>query len=142
MNPLFPYANIITGALILIVGFLFHWIGQLVSVLNWDLAMKIGIQERDMPQEYRVYEHGIAVADVAIGWIYGIAGIGLIIGASWGYKLAWIPGVVLIYHGLSYWFWTANQKRAGHRVAPYRIAWSLVNVISGGLAILIAWNGC
>jgi hypothetical protein len=24
MNPLFPYANILTGALILIVGFLFH----------------------------------------------------------------------------------------------------------------------
>ena len=36
MNFLFPYDNIVIGILILIVGFGFHWIGQLISVLNWE----------------------------------------------------------------------------------------------------------
>jgi len=31
-----------------------------------------------------VYDNAIAVADIAIGWIYGIAGAGLIPGISWG----------------------------------------------------------
>jgi hypothetical protein len=139
MNLLFPYDNILTGALILIVGFLFHWIGQLISVLNWDLAMKLGLQEKEAPPEYKVYEHGIAIADVALGWVYGIAGLGLILGASWGFKLAWIPGVILIYHSISYWFWTGNQKRAGRQIESYRIGWFLANFITGGLAVLIAW---
>jgi hypothetical protein len=141
MNQLFPYANILTGVLVLIVGFLLHWIGQLVSVLNWDFAMKIGLQEKEAPPEYKVYEHGIAMADAALGWIYGIAGIGLILGTSWGFKLTWFPGVVFIYHGLSYWFWTANHKRAGYQIQPYRIVWFLVNLITGVLAVLVAWNG-
>ena len=140
MEPLFPYANVITGVLILIVGFIFHWIGQLISIINWDLALRLGLQEKDMPAEYKVYDHGVAVADVTIGWIYGIAGVGLILGAQWGFKLAWFPGVILIYHGISYWFWTRNQRIAGHRTEPYRIGWFLANLITGVLALLIAWN--
>jgi hypothetical protein len=142
MNPLFPYANILAGVLILIVGFLFHWVGQLISVLNWDLATKLGLQEKEAPPEYKVYEHGTAMADVTIGWIYGLAGLGLILGTSWGYKLAWFPGVILIYHSICYWFWTENQKHAGYQIEPYRIAWFLANFITGGFAVLIAWNGC
>jgi hypothetical protein len=142
MNALFPYANILAGTLILIVGFLFHWIGQLFSVLNWDLAMRLGLQEKEAPPEYKVYEQGTAMADVAIGWIYGIAGMGLILGASWGFKLAWFPGVILIYHSICYWFWTGNQKRAGYQIEPYRIVWFLANLITGGFAVLIAWYGC
>jgi len=88
MNHIFPYDNIVAGILILIVGFIFHWIGQLISVFDWDLAVRIGIQEKKAPAEYKVYEHGIAVADVTIGWIYGIAGIALILGAKWGFKLS------------------------------------------------------
>lgn len=38
---IFPYANIIVGILVLIIGFVFHWIGQLISVINWDLATKL-----------------------------------------------------------------------------------------------------
>ncbi len=142
MNSLFPYDNILTGVLILIVGFLFHWIGQLISVLNWDLAMRLGLQEKKAPPEYKVYEHGIAVADVALGWIYAIAGVGLILGADWAFKLAWFPGVILIYHSISYWFWTDNQKRAGHQLQTnsFRISWCLANLIPGILAVLVAWN--
>jgi len=94
--------------------------------------------------EYKVYEHGIAVADVTIGWIYGIAGVGLVLGTQWGFKLAWFPGVVLIYHGISYWFWSRNQKRAGHQLLaePVRIGWTLANIGTGVLAVAIAWNGC
>jgi len=143
MDQVFPYANVVAGVLVLLVGFVFHWIGQLISVLNWELAMRIGLQEKAAPGEYKVYEHGTAVADVAIGWIYGIAGVGLILGTQWGLKLAWLPGVVLMYHSAIFWFTTTNQRRAGHRLMtnPVRVGWFLANSITGILTILVAWNG-
>jgi hypothetical protein len=143
MNQIFPFANIMTGILILIVGFLFHWVGQLIGLLNWEFATKIGLAEKGMIGEYRVYEKGIAAADVIIGWIYPISGIGLILSTTWAFKLAWIPGVVFVYHGLCFWFWSKNQRKAGHRLMsnPARIIWFLANIITGILAILIAWNG-
>ena len=141
MDQVFPYVDIAAGVLVLVVGFIFHWIGQLISILNWDLATRMGLQEKG-PPEYKVYEHAIAVADAAIGWIYGIAGVGLILGAPWGFKLAWFPGVVLIYHSISFWFWTRNQKRSGHQLTAdsLRIGWSVANMITGVLAILVAWS--
>jgi hypothetical protein len=143
MDQLFPGANVVAGVLVLAVGFIFHWIGQLISLLDWDLATRIGLQEKGILPEYKVYEHAIATADVAIGWIYGIAGVGLILGTPWGFKLAWFPGVVLIYHSVSFWFWTRNQRRSGHQLTAdsLRIGWSVANMITGVLAILVAWTG-
>ena len=143
MNLIFPYANVIIGVLVLIIGFLFHWIGQLISLLNWEFATKIGVAEKGLIPEYRVYEKGIAAADVLIGWIYAIAGIGIILDTTWGIKLAWFPGIIFVYHGLSFWFWSKNQREAGHRLMPNstRIIWFLANFITGILAILIAWHG-
>jgi len=140
-NEIFPYANIIVGILVFIVGFIFHWIGQLISVVNWKYATKIGLQEKEMIPEYKVYEHAIAVADVMIGWIYGIAAVGLILNISWAYKLAWIPGVILIYHSLSFWFWIGNQNKSGHTTTTntFRVVWFLLNFITGTLCILIIW---
>ncbi len=142
MNHTFPYDNIVTGILILIVGFGFHWIGQLASIISWEFATRIGIQESTLPKEYKVYEHAIAVADSLIGWIYGFAAIGLFLDVSWGYKLAWFPGIILLYHSLSYWFWTMNRRRDGNRLVSdtMRIGWSLANFTTGILAILIAWK--
>ena len=136
-----PYSNIIVGILIFIVGFIFHWIFQLISLVNWNYATKIGLQEKEMLPEYKVYEHAIAVADVLIGWIYGIAAVGLILNISWAYKLAWIPGVILIYHSISYWFWKGNQNKSGHKITTnsFRIEWFLLNFITGILCILIIW---
>ena len=140
MDQLFPYANIVVGILVLIVGFLFHWLGQLISVLDWDLAIRLGLQEQAVPAEYKVYEHGIAMADVVVGWVYGIAGLGLVLDAAWGYKLAWVPGVILVYHSASFWFWTGNWKRAGVQLPAYRVPWFLANLITGVLAVMVAWN--
>lgn len=140
-NQIIPYSNIIVGILIFIVGFIFHWVGQLISVINWNYATKIGLQEKKLLPEYKVYEHAIAVADVMIGWIYGIAAVGLILNTSWGYKLAWIPGIILIYHSISYWFWKGNQNKSGHKITSnsFRIVWFLLNFITGILCILIIW---
>jgi hypothetical protein len=142
MDHLFPYANIVAGILVLIVGFFFHWIGQLISIINWDFATKIGLQEKGLLSEYKVYEHAIAVADVAIGWIYGVAEIGLILNTPWGFKLAWFPGIIFIYHIISFWIWTGNRNRAGHHLTPtpFRIGWTLANSITAILVILVAWN--
>jgi hypothetical protein len=79
---IFPYDKIVVGILIFIVGFIFHWLGQLISLINWDYAKKIGLQEEKNLPEYEVYEHAIAFADVLIGWIYGIVSMGLIINVS------------------------------------------------------------
>lgn len=140
-TQLFPYANIVVGILIFIVGFIFHWIGQLISIINWDFAKKIGLQEKKALLEYKVYEHAIAVADVMMGWIYGIVAVGLILNAQWAFKLAWFPGVIMVYHSLSYWFWIGNQNKFGHPTVTntFRIGWFLSNFITGILAILIAW---
>ena len=142
MNQIFPYANIITGILILIIGFLIHWIGQLISVINWDFATRIGLQEKKMPDEFKVYEHAIAVADVAVGWTYGLAGFGLILDAPWSYQLVWVPGTILIYHGISAWFWFGNQKKIGYRLlsGSFRVIWCSANLITGILAIAVAWQ--
>jgi hypothetical protein len=142
MNHVFPFANVVAGVLVLIVGFVFHWLGQMISVLNWDLATRIGLQEKEAPLEFRVYEHGIALADVSIGWIYGVAGVGLILATPWSFKLAWVPGVVLFYHSAFYWFTTRNQRKAGHMLASdsLRVTWALANCITGALAILVAWE--
>ena len=80
MKVIFPYANLVMGTLVLIVGCVFHWLGQLISVCNWDFATRIGLQEPGMPSEYKIYEHAIAVADVVIGWTYAIAGVGTYLG--------------------------------------------------------------
>ncbi len=145
MQHLFPHDNVVAGGLVLVVGFVFHWVGQGFSLLDWERAERMGLQERDMLPEHRVYEHAIAVADVAIGWVYGVAGVGLVMGAPWGYKLAWIPGAILVYHALSFWMWTGNQRRAGHTTSstkqPFRLGWTLANLVTGVLALLVAWNG-
>ena len=97
-----------------------------------------------MLAEHRVYEHAIAVADTSIGWIYGIAGVGLLMGASWGYSLAWIPATLFVYHAISFWTWTGNQRRRGHSTSttrsPTRIVWTMVNLVTGVLAGLVAWT--
>ena len=143
MDQLFPYANIIAGVMIFIVGFVFHWLGQLISIVNWEFATRIGLQEKNAPSEYKIYEHGIASADVVIGWLYGVVAIGLMFNVTWSVKLAWVPGVIFVYHGISFWFWTANQKKAGIQLTPTnaRIGWLVANIATGVLAILIAWKG-
>jgi hypothetical protein len=141
-HDIFPGAHIVAGLLVLLVGFGFHWVGQLISLVNWEFATRLGLQEKGMLPEYKVYEHAIAVADVAVGWTYGLAGVGLLLGAEWGYRLAWIPGVVMIYHALSFWVWTRNRNRQGKVQVgrPLRITWSLINGVTGILAVLLAWN--
>lgn len=142
MEQIFPGANVVAGVLVLIVGFGFHFGGQLISVVDWQRAMRWGLQEEGLRSEYRVYEHGIAVADVLLGWTYGIAGLGLVVDASWAYAWAWIPGGVLTYHALSFWFWTRNQRRNGDRYPinqnPARSAWAVANLGTGILTILVA----
>ena len=143
MFPVFPFAHIVTAVLLLIVGFLFHWIGQLISVINWALATRLGLQEKDMPQAYRVYEHAIAVADVAVGWTYGLTAVGLLLRAPWGFRLACVPGAVLIYHAVSAWVWEGNRRKAGAGMwsNAMRVGWCTANLVTGCLALLCAWAG-
>lgn len=138
---LFIYANLITGALILVIGFGFHFIGQLLSVIDWNRAVKLGIAEKEILPQYKDYEKGMAMADVLIGWIYLIIGVGLILDASWSFKLTWIPGVIFLYHSISFWFWSRNQEHRGYKYRSTfgKTGWFLVNFLSGILIILVAF---
>ena len=88
----------------------------LAHVLNWDLATRIGLQEKELTRDYIVYEHAIAVADTTVAWIYGVAAVGLFFDAQWSYKLALIPGSILVYHSISAWVWEGNRRAAGRRL--------------------------
>ncbi len=137
---LFIFDNIVVGILVLILGFLFHFVGQLICILNWEFAQKIGLQEEDLLPEQKFYEHGIAAADVAIGWIYPIVAIGLILDLSWAYQYALIPGIIFVYHGIFYWVMQGNHMKAGKplETGPLRYIWFVFNLTTGLLAILIA----
>jgi hypothetical protein len=145
LEQIIDIVKIISGILILIKGFGFHWIGQLISVMNRDLAIRLGIWEKDNLQEYEVYENGISIADVSLGWIYGVAGAGLLLGYEWGYSLCLIPGFALLYHGISFWSWTKNQIKTGHPSSsaknPIRISWTVCNMLTGALAIMVSLTG-
>jgi len=83
------------------------------------------------------------MADVALGWLYGIAGVGLLLGAPWAVKLAFLPGSILLYHSLSFWFWSRNQCRAGRQLmsAGMRVGWTLANALTALLTLWVAWTG-
>ena len=142
MDQIFPYANVVAGVLVLLIGLGLHFAGQLVSVVDWQLATRIGLQEAGMKPEHKDYEHAIAVADVLIGWTYGIAGVGLILDASWAYAWAWIPGAVLTYHALQFWAWTRNHRRSGNHYSttkdPLRTVWAVANLATGILTLSVA----
>ena len=143
MNELFPYANIVAGVLVLLVGFFAHWIGQTISVLRWNLGTRLGLQEKGLLPEYRVYEHAIAVADMALGWLYAAAAIGLFLNADWGYKLAFVPGSILTYHAIVAWTWEGNRRQAGKGLwsDTFRIGWCSANAATGVLTLAVAWIG-
>ncbi len=44
MNEIYYWVHNLTGILVLIVRFLFHWVGQLVSLVNWDFAVSMGLR--------------------------------------------------------------------------------------------------
>ena len=142
MDQIFPYANVVAGLLVLVIGFGIHFAAQLTSVVNWEFATRLGLQEEGMRPEHKSYEHAIAVADSLIGWTYGIAAVGLIMDASWAYAWAWIPGAVLTYHALQFWFWTRNHRLSGDVYStvenPTRTVWALSNLVTGVLTLLVA----
>ncbi len=142
MEPVLPYAKIIAALLILVIGFGFHWLGQAISLVNPGLAVRLGVLEDGLLPEFRVYEDAIAKADVIIGWTYPLAAIGLLMDADWGARLAWVPGSIFVYHGLSAWFWEANRRKLRHRhfSEPLRRLWCFSNIGAGLLVIFVAWQ--
>jgi len=143
MSTTFLCLETVAGLLLLLVGFVFHWLGQSLSLLNWELAQRLGLAERGMPGEYEDYERGMAAADVVVAWFYGVVGVGLLYGADWAVKAALIPGAILVYHSLCFWFWTRQQRRRGYRGMSdgMRLTWALANAGTGLLLLATAWRG-
>ena len=143
MSPLFPYANVLTAILLLIVGFGLHFVSQFISILDWERACRIGLQDKNIPPDALHYEHGTATADVAIAWIYGVAAIGLMMNAPWGYKLAFIPVSILLYHGMCAWEWERDRRAAGKGIWTdgFRLARCGANILAGLAVLVVAWAG-
>lgn len=136
-----PNAHVLIGFLVLVLGGGFHWLGQLTALLRRDVALRLGLVEPDMPPEYRVYEDALAVADAALGWLYGVAGMGLMLDARWGYALAWAPGLLFVYHAISAWVWEGLRRRRGHRLwsDAMRVGWCGANLAIGLAALGLAF---
>lgn len=140
MGELFPYANILAGSLVLIVGFGIHWLNQLSIFLHWELMPKDGFGIHTLANASK-YDRFVAVSDVTIGWIYGVIGIGLFMGTSWGYLLAWIPGLFITFEGISYWIVTGKKNLQGIKYSYFnRIEWSTLNIVTGLFILFVAWN--
>jgi hypothetical protein len=67
----------VTGIVCLVFGLL-CFIGQLISVINFDLAQQLGLQERDEATEplYRQLELNTARWDLAVLWMLPAIWIG------------------------------------------------------------------
>ena len=140
MQSLFPFAHIIAGIIILIVGFGFHFLGQLMGFLYWEPELKHSFII-NMPIKAKGYAHIVAISDVAIGWSYAIIGMGMYIGKSWSYTLAWIPGIILFLEGISFWTWRNQNNRPAQDLSlTERIEWSGLNIVSGLFILLVAWS--
>ncbi len=137
MSQLFPYANTVVGALIL--GFGFRWIAQVGSLLNWGFAERIGLQDKRASPEDQLRMRNIAVLEATTDWTFGVAGIRLILGASWGPLLVWIPGVVLIFRGVRLWAWHPSRHGSGSEFvgAGKRAIWCLGRLLVGSVAVAI-----
>lgn len=137
--------NIVVGTLVFVVAFLFHWAGQTFSLLNYEKAVKWGLQNDGLTPEMNSYELGIAVGDCAVGWTYGIAAAGLLLWnrTSWCYRMAWFPGVVLLYHSVCFYFWTAGWLNLGLDYPlcqpPVRHIWFGANLVTAISSLSVAW---
>jgi hypothetical protein len=78
-----------------------------------------------------------------VAWVYGVVGVGLICGAAWATKLAWIPAAILPYHAIGAWVWSRNQKSNGHPLKSdaFWAVWCCANMLTGLLALAVAWKG-
>jgi hypothetical protein len=76
--------------------------------------------------------------------VYGVAAVGLPPASDWGYKLAWVPGSLLVFHSRCAWHWEIDDRRAagqGIRTDPFGLAWCPANLISQACADAAAWIG-
>ena len=140
MEELFPYSNILGGVLVLIVGFGIHWLNRVALYLHWEFMPRhgFGIIFGDSQNNYNRW---ITISDMTIGWLYGVIGVGLILGMDWGYDLAWIPGVILTLEGISYWINNGKKKSDPAQYTYFTPSeWKVLNLLTGLFVIIIAWN--
>ena len=89
------------GILALLVGSL-GLVGQLISAIDFRLAQKLGLQEKDDETDhlYRQLELNTARVDVLVLWTLVVAGALMVIDHSWWPWMALIAGGVHLDAGL------------------------------------------
>jgi hypothetical protein len=85
------------GIVALLFGLLV-FVGQFISTVNFPLAQRLGLQEKDDSTEplHRRLELNTARWDLAVFWILPLAGILMLLDHSWWPYLALIAGGILI----------------------------------------------
>ena len=78
-----------------------------------------------------------------MAWVYGVAAVGLPLGPDWGYRVAWVPGSLLVYHSLYAWHRETDRRAAGKGVGSdtFGLAWCSANFTTWDLAVAAAWIG-
>lgn len=74
----------VLGAICILFG-VFGWLGQVISGLNYPLAQKLGLQEKDEGTDplFRRAEANTARWDALVLWTLPVAGILLLLGHPW-----------------------------------------------------------
>ena len=87
----------VTGVIALMFGLLGYG-GQLISSIDFQLAQRLGLQEKDEDTEplYRRLELNTARWDLAVLWTLPVAGLLIILDHSWWPYLALISGGVFV----------------------------------------------
>jgi hypothetical protein len=86
-----------TGIAALLLGLLV-FVGQFISIVNFPLAQRLGLQEKDDSTEplHRRLELNTARWDLAVFWIVPLAGILMLLDHSWWPYLALVAGGILV----------------------------------------------
>ena len=87
----------VTGIVCVLFG-LVCFVGQLISVINFDLAQKLGLQEKNDATEpiYRQLELNTAKWDLVVLWTLPAAGVLMLVDHTWWPYLALVAGGVCV----------------------------------------------
>lgn len=128
---LFPGSDTLAGSLMLLLAL--RWIARVCSLVGYHLSAALGIPRGTRSSRRRPVTREDEAIQITVGWIYAIAGSGLILGAAWAPVPACIAGFLLILQGARSWPFLGKSF-----ISLATVLWSLFNLATGLLVLVIA----
>ena len=115
----------------------FVLVGQLISAANFPLAQRLGLQEADASSDqlHRRLELGTARWDLAVLWTMPLAGLAMLVDASWWPWVALVAGGAYVDAGGREASKVLTLRSEGVRIGTAREARNLLGLFAS-LAVL------